>query len=274
MAYEDLLLEKEEAIAIVALNVPDKLNPITGKMGVSLSLAADEIAKDNEIRAVIVTGAGRGFSSGADVSGMARAQQGSGGQAAAPAQPVEIPRQSRYQPQGYPFADVFPKLNKPVIAAINGPCAGGGFSLALSCDIRIASESARFIVSQVARGLNPDWGMTYYLPMAIGMSRALELMFTVDMIDAASAERMGIVSKVVPHDKLMDEARELAAKICKQPPIAVELAKKVVWQGRLDDLNRQLDLETWALRISQQTEDYRESVRAFMEKREAQFKGR
>ena len=273
MAYEDLTLEKEDSVGIITLNVPEKLNPITGKMGVNLSLAADEIAKDNDIRTVIVTGAGRGFSSGADVSSMVRAQ-GAGGQATAPAQPVEIPRQSRYQPQGYPFADVFPKLNKPVIAAINGPCAGGGFSLALSCDIRIASESARFVVSQVARGLNPDWGMTCYLPMAIGMSRALELMFTAEVIDAATAERMGIVSKVVPHDKLMNEARELTAKIAKQPPIAVEMAKKIVWQGRFDGLSRQLDLETWALRICQQTEDYRESVRAFMEKREAQFKGR
>lgn len=273
MAYEDLILEKEDGIATITLNVPEKLNPITGKMGRSLALAAEEIAQDNDIRTVIVTGAGRGFSSGADVSGMMAAQS-SGGQAAAPTQPVEIPRQSRYRPAGAPFSDVFPKLNKPVIAAINGPCAGGGFSLALSCDIRIASEAARFVVSQVARGLNPDWGMTHYLPLAIGTSRALELMFTAEQIDAAAAERMGIVSQVVPHDDLIPTARELAAKIAQQPPIAVELSKKIVWQGLLDGLNRQLDLESWALNICQRTEDYRESVRAFMEKRPPEFKGR
>ena len=272
MDYEDLLLEKEEGIATITLNVPEKLNPITGKMGRSLSLATDEIASDNEVKVVIVTGAGRGFSSGADVSGMVSSQASPG--QAAPAQTVEVPRQSRYNVAGTPFADAFPRLSKPVIAAINGPCVGGGFSLALSRVIRIASEAARFGVAQVARGLNPDWGMTYYLPLAIGTSRALELMFTAEMIDAAEAERLGIVSRVVPHDELMKASRELATKIMQQPPIAVEMAKKIVWRSLFDGLNRQFDLESWALRICQQTEDFRESARAFMEKRQAQFKGR
>ncbi len=266
MAYEDLLLEKEGEIATITLNVPEKLNALTRKMGMSLPLAADEIAQDDEVRVVIVTGAGRGFCSGADVSAM-RESMSSGGA-------TEVSRYSRLQVTGWPFADVFPRLNKPVIAAINGPCVGGGFSLALSCDIRIASETARFGVAQVARALVPDYGMTFYLPLAIGTSRALELMFTAEIIDAAEAERLGIVSRVVPPDELMTVTRELAVKIAKQAPVSVELSKKMVWRSLFDNLTRQLDLETYGTRMASQTEDHQEGVRAFFEKRPPQFKGK
>lgn len=265
MAYEDLLLEKEGGIATITLNVPEKLNAITRKMGMNLPLAVDEIAKDEEVRVVIVTGAGRGFCSGADVSMMQ----------ASPGERAEVSRYARLQVMGWPFVDVFPKLNKPVIAAINGACVGGGFSLALSCDIRIASEAARFGAAQIARALVPDYGMTYFLPLAIGVSRALELMFTAEIIDAAEAERLGIVSRVVPPDELMKVARELAAKIAQQAPVPVELTKKMVWRSLFDGLARQLDLETYAQPICFQTEDHKESVRAFLEKRPPpQFKGR
>ncbi len=264
MAYEDLLLEKEGGIATITLNVPEKLNALTRKMSRSLPLVADDIAKDEEVRVVIVTGAGRGFCSGADVSTMAR---GSG--------TTQPSLYERLQVIGWPHYDVFPRLNKPVIAAINGACVGGGFSLALSCDIRIASETARFGVAQVARALVPDYGLTHYLPLAIGMSRALELMFTAEIVDAAEAERLGIVSRVVSPDELMKVTRELAAKIAQQAPIPIELTKKMVWRGLFDDLTRQIDLETWAQQICFQTEDFRDSVRAFLEKQpQPQFKGR
>ncbi len=274
--YEDLLLEKDGAIATITLNNPEKLNAISHKMRVSLSLAADEVAKDDEVRVVIVTGAGRGFCSGADVTAMLGGAGGTN----------EVSRYARSQvlrhfTDIFPnqivryFSDVFPMLNKPVIAAINGPCAGGGFSVALSCDIRIASETARFSVAQVARGLVPDAGMTFYLPHAIGMSSALKLMFTAEIIGAAEAERLGIVSQVVPPGELMKVARELAGKIAQQAPISVELTKKMVWRGLFDSLNRQRDLETWALQICHQTEDHKEAVRSFLEKRPpAPFKGR
>ncbi len=264
MAYEDLLLEKEGGIATITLNVPEKLNALTRKMSRSLPLVADDIAKDEEVRVVIVTGAGRGFCSGADVSAMTR---GSG--------TTQPSLYERLQVIGWPHYDVFPRLNKPVIAAINGACVGGGFSLALSCDIRIASETARFGVAQIARALVPDYGLTYYLPLAIGMSRALELMFTAEIIDAAEAERLGIVSRVVSPDELMKVTLELATKIAKQAPIPIELTKKMVWRGLFDDLTRQIDLETSAQQICFQTEDFRDSVRAFLEKQpQPQFKGR
>ncbi len=264
MTYEDLLLEKGDGIATITLSAPDKLNALTGKMRQSLLLAVDEIAKDDEVRVVIVTGAGRGFCSGADVTAMTSRSD-----------PAAVSRYERLQVVAWSYADLFPKLSKPVIAAINGACVGAGFSLALSCDIRVASEAARFGVLQIARALVPDYGLTYYLPQTVGMSSALELMFTGEIISAAEAERLGIVSRVVAPDELMNVARELAGKIAQQAPIPVELTKKMVWRGLFDSLTRQLDLETYAQQICFQTEDHREAVRAFLEKQpQPQFKGR
>jgi len=258
MAYKDLLLEKrEDGVAILTLNVPEKLNALSRNMSLSLPLAADELAKDDNVRVVIVTGAGRGFCSGADVSMMSGAVAGG---------EDRPPRYQRLQVTGESVCDAFPKLGKPVIAAINGACAGAGLSLALSCDIRIASESARFVVAQVARALVPDYGMTYYLPVVVGMSKALELMFTADIIDAAEAERIGLVSKVVPLDELMSVTEELALKIMAQPPISVEMAKRMVWQSRFDDIARQVDMESRLIQLCFGTEDVRASVEAFINK--------
>ena len=263
MDYEGLLLEKEAGIATITLNVPEKLNAITREMSRNLPLVTDEIAKDDDIRVVIVTGAGRGFSSGADVSMMAG---GSGGTRTL---------YERLQVTGWPHCDVFPNLNKPVIGAINGVAVGGGFALALSCDVRIASETARFGALQLARALVPDFGLTYYLPVAVGMSKALEIMFTGEMIGAAEAERVGIVSKVVPADDLMKAALELAEKIAQQAPIPVGFTKQMVWRARMDELERQLDLESHAQPICMSTEDHKESVKAFLEKRPVPpFKGK
>jgi 2-(1,2-epoxy-1,2-dihydrophenyl)acetyl-CoA isomerase len=262
MDYEDLLLEKEGMVATLTLNVPERLNPVTRKMGRSLFLAVNEIAKDDEVRVVIVTGAGRGFCSGGDVSGMGGAHQ-------------VVSRSERIQVITGGAGDSFPRLSKPVIAAINGPAVGAGFALALSCDIRIASETARFGALWILRGLVPDGGGSFFIPHVLGTSKALELMFTGELIGAAEAERLGIVSRVVPPGELMKVARELATKIAQQPPVALELAKKIVWRGLLDSLDRQFDLETWAQNICGQTEDHKEAVRAFMEKRpQPQFKGK
>ncbi len=265
MTYEDLLLEKAGGIATITLNAPEKLNAITRQMGANLPLAVDEVARDDEVRVVIVTGAGRGFCSGADVAAL-RDKMGGGA--------TEVSRYERLQVVGWPFADVFPRLNKPVIAAINGACVGGGLSLAMSCDIRIASETARFGVAQVARGLIPDYGLTFYLPHTIGASPAMELMFTGEIINAAKAEKLGIVSRVVAPDKLMEVTRELAGRIAQQAPFSMELTKKMVWRALIDGLTRQLDMETGASQICRQTEDHQEGVRAFFEKRPARFKGK
>ncbi len=265
MEYEDLLLEKDDCgIATLTLNVPNKLNALTVKMGMNLALAVDEVAHDDNIRVLIVTGAGRGFCSGADVS-VLQSLPGA----------TEQSRFNRLQVTGWPVADIFPKLPKPTIAAINGPCVGAGLSLALSCDIRIASETARFGVAQVARALVPDFGLTFYLPLAAGISNALELMYTAELIDAAEALRIGLVSRAVPPDDLMKTTRELAHKIIQQAPLSIELTKKMVWRGLFDRLARQLDIETDSIRICRQSEDHRESVKAFLEKKPLpKFKGK
>ncbi len=269
MDYENLLLEKKDGIATITLNNPEKMNAFNAKMGESFFLAIDEIAKDDEMRAVILTGAGRGFCSGGDVSAIRERAVG-----------AVVVSQSQYgllqvlQVEVRDRVSALPRLNKPVIAAVNGACVGTGLSLALSCDIRIASETARFGVTQVGLGGIPDGGITFFLTHAIGLSRALELMFTTELINAAEAGRLGIVSRVVAPDELMKVTRELAAKIAQRAPISVGLTKKIAWQGLFDSLARQQDLENQARQIANQTEDRKEGLSAFLEKRPAQFKGR
>ena len=264
MAYEELLLEKKEHVALVTLNAPQKLNALGRAMTRSIAQVAQDLAQDDEVRVMVLTGAGRGFCSGADVSMMAPRPAGSVPTSAAIPSGAGPSRFNAMQFMGYPHADAFPKLNKPVIAAINGPCVGGGLSLALSCDIRIASDTARFGASQVARALVPDYGMTLYLPLVVGVSNAFRLMYTAEIIGAAEAKEMGIVSQVVPAEKLMETVMALANQIARQPPYSVELTKLMVWRSLLDQLTRQLDLETWASRICLGTEDHRNSVRAFL----------
>ncbi len=260
MTYEDLLLEKKGGVATITLNAPEKLNAVTTEMRRSLLLASEEVARDDDVRAVIVTGAGRGFCSGADLS----------------PDSTEMSRYERLEIVGPNFgSEAFFKIDKPVIAAINGPCAGAGFSLALSCDIRIASEVAMFTTVFVLRGRVPDCGMTYWLPRIVGISTALELMFTGEKITAAEAKEAGIVSRVVPPDRLMETAQELAAKIAQQPPLSIELTKRMVYRSMIDDIARHIDLETWAQGVCYQSEDQKEAVSAFMEKRPPRpFKGK
>ncbi|MBI4283277.1 MAG: enoyl-CoA hydratase/isomerase family protein [Chloroflexi bacterium] len=264
MDYEDLSLEKKEHIATITLNRPEKLNVLTAKMRQSLLLAVDDIDKDDEIRAVIVTGAGRGFCAGADVDGLARGSD----------TPAVVSRQSLLKIEHEAEVNVFPRLNKPVIAAVNGACVGIGFGLALSCDIRIASEAAKFRIAQIAMGRIPGGGETCFLPHLIGISRTLELMFTADFINAGEAERLGFVNRVVAPDELMKAAWELASKISQQAPVSLALVKKMVWQPLLEDLAHQLDLASHAQSVAHSTEDAKEGPKAFREKRTPQFKGR
>jgi len=266
MPYQDLLLEKEDAIATITLNVPAKLNAFSPGMRASLVMAVDEIASDDDVRVVIITGAGRGFCSGEDVSRL---------QMDISADTSTIPRRERLAAVGEDIACVFPQLSKPVIAAINGPCVGAGFSLALSADIRIASNKARFGVAQISRALVPDLGMTHFLPALVGTSLALELMITGEFLNAEEAKQLGIVRRIVTHEELMPTVRTLAARIARQAPLAVELTKKILVRKLLEDAERQLDLETYAQDICRQTEDHRNAVLTFLEKQPPpQFKGR
>ena len=263
MEGKDLILEKDGHIAILTLNRPDKMNAINAEMRELFPRALQEVQEDDNLRALIITGAGRGFCSGADVAAQA---------ARAAGQQVDTSRKTILALVGNLIL-AFEKINKPIIAAVNGIAAGVGLTITLACDLRIASTNARFAAIWVKRGLIADGGATLLLPLIVGMEKALELSFTGDIIDAQEAERIRLVSKVVPHEELMNRAKELAKKIASGPPISVELVKRVTWEKIRNQLREQLLLESYAQNICRTTQDQKEAVKAFMEKREPQFKG-
>ena len=263
METKDLILEKEGQIAVLTLNRPDKMNALSAEMRESLPRILQEVQADDSVRALVLTGAGRGFCSGADVAVQA---------ARAAGQVVETSRQTFLQLVGSIILG-FEKVNKPIIAAVNGIAAGVGLTMTLACDIRIASASARFSAIWVKRGLIADGGASLLLPLTVGMEKALELCFTGEVINAQEAERIRLVSRVVPAEELMNRAKELAQKIAAGPPISVELVKRVMWEKIRNQLREQLLFESYAQNLCRTTQDQKEAVKAFMEKREPIFKG-
>ncbi len=263
MEGKDLLLERDGHVATLTLNRPEKMNALSAEMRESLPRALQEMQANDSVRVLILTGAGRGFCSGADVAVQA---------ARAAGQVVETSRQTLLQLVGSIIL-AFEKVNKPIIAAVNGIAAGVGLTMTLACDIRIASANARFAALWVKRGLIADGGATLLLPAIVGMEKALELSFTGEIIDAQEAERVRLVSRVVPHEELMSRAKELAQKIAAGPPISVELVKKVMWERIRNQLREQLLFESYAQNLCRTTQDQKEAVKAFMEKREPLFKG-
>lgn len=264
MKYDGIILEKDGPIATITLNRPEKLNALTKEMlDEELPSVINEVKTDDEIKAVIITGTGRGFCSGADVSYLAKRTETR----------QADPRWAKLQPLGS-FALNFRKLEKPIIGAINGVAAGGGVSLALLCDIRIASENARFSITFVKRGLIPDLGTTYNLTRLIGTSRALELMLLGEYIDAQEAYRVGLVSKVVALDQLMPAAKELAKRLASGASVAQALIKRLAYQAENNNLEEQLYWESYAQNLCFTTEDCKEGVYSFLQKREPVFKGK
>jgi enoyl-CoA hydratase/carnithine racemase len=236
MNYEALLFEKKDGIAIITLNSPDKLNAISLKMKESLFAATDEVDKDDSIKVVILTGAGRGFCAGHDISEMA---------AGTAKEPSLYDRLNTTNNEAS-----FYKLNKPVIAAINGACVGAGLALALSCDIRIASDKAKIGSAYVKLGAAPGLGMTYWLPKIIGPAAALEFLFTGKVVLGPEAKEMGLVNQVVPAEELMKVSMEMAAQIAQYPTLGVALTKKLVYRSMLDDVANHYDWEKWAAQIT------------------------
>ena len=264
MNYETMNFVKEEGIGILTLNRPDKLNAVSPAMWWELSRAIAEAQSDDEIRVFVLTGAGRGFCSGADVAEtLTLAISGNA--------PPRTKEQLK-EPVGVAGLRIA-KLGKPTIAAVNGVAAGMGFSFALACDIRIASENARFTNAFVRMGLIPDNGITYFLSRLVGVARALEIMYTCQPVDAKEAERIGLVNRVVPADDLMNVTIELAKKIAEGAPIAVELTKRTVNNALNCGLDELIELENSAQKVCLDTEDFKEGVAAFIEKRPPVFKG-
>ena len=264
MTYECLLYEVKDGIATLTLNRPDRLNALGGSLREDLHDAVTRSAADPEVRVMVITGAGKGFCSGGDVKAMGEAKAGQ----------RERPLIEKIAPGRDRTLLAMREAPQPIIAAVNGAAAGAGMNLALGCDIRIASTAARFTQAFVKRGLHPDWGGTYFLPRVVGTAKACEMIFTGDVIDAAEAERLGIVSCVVAPEELMPAAYEFARRIAAGPPVAIRLAKRSIYANSELDLRAALQVETMAQNICFETEDATEGIRAFGEKRAPVFKGR
>ncbi len=265
MGCNTIIVDKSAGVATLTLNRPATLNAWNREMGLEASQALDDFRDDRDVKVVVMTGNGRGFSSGADIAQLAQIAE----------HRSHLESLINRERSIVSVALQMRRLEKPIIGAINGVTAGGGFGIALACDVRIASERAEFSQVFVRRGLVPDVGSTYFLPKLIGASRALELIFTGELIDARKACEMGIVSRVVPHDELMAEAVKLAGKLAEGPPIAMGLAKRAVYQGlESSDLPAHLDFELSLNSLCFFTEDFREGVRSFVEKRPPQFQGK
>jgi enoyl-CoA hydratase/carnithine racemase len=262
-----ITLEKRGHVAILTLNRPDSMNAL-GAPGDGDEVAAvcEQINADNDVRCVILTGAGKAFSAGGDVKAMKNRTGAFGGS------PVTI--RDGYRKNIHRVVKAIFNLEVPSIAAVNGAAIGLGCDVACMCDMRIAADSARFGVTFLKLGIIPGDGGAWLLPRTIGMSRACELLFTGDIIDAATAVDWGLVSKAVPADQLMDEAMALATRIAAQPPHALRLAKSLLKQGQTTTYDTIMEMSAAAQAISHMTEDHMEGVDALLEKRPADFKGR
>ncbi|MFQ5854238.1 MAG: enoyl-CoA hydratase-related protein [Anaerolineae bacterium] len=253
-----------DGVAVVTLNRPDKLNALTAAMLRELNRVLGQAESDAAVRAVVITGGvGRGFSAGQDLTEMREREE-----AGEPGVSAEYLEQTYH-----PLIRRIRRMEKPVIGAINGVAAGAGASLALACDLRIASENASFIQSFVNVGLIPDSGSTFFLPRLVGMARAMELAFTGRRLSAEEAERFGLVNQVVPQDQLMDAAMELARQLAQGPTSVIGMTKRALNRSWLVDIEEALDYEGELQELARATEDHHEGVAAFLEKRPPKFTG-
>lgn len=266
MSESDVLRElTEDGILILTLNRPEQMNALGGGIPEGIKAAALESKRNDEIRAIVITGAGRGFCAGADLSTGGPAAGGGSSQR----------RRSTMVDKRGPaeYVEVLANADVPIIGAINGAAAGAGFGLALAMDIRIASDQARFGTIFIKRGIGPDWGTSYWLPRLVGLPKAMELIYSGDLLSAEEALAIGLVNRVVPHDSLMDETLAYARKITAGPPIAYTYTRRAMQQSLQNDLSQQLELE-WANQIELLgTDDAKEGFKAFLEKRKPVFKG-
>ena len=257
--YKTLMYEKKENIGLLTINRPEKMNAISQELTAELSLFLDEIENDDELRVIVITGAGdKAFVAGADINELVDRDARLGR------------RVSRERQEIFSRIE---NLHVPVIAAVNGYALGGGLELALACSIRICSEKAQFGAPEVKLGIIPGDGGTQRLPRLVGQGRAMEMIITGDFIDAQEAYRIGLVNKVFPPEKLKEEAMELAKKIASRPPLAVRYAKEAVNRSQEDSVSG-FALESYLHALSCTTEDKKEGVSAFLEKRKGKFKGK
>lgn len=268
--YEQIRYEKSEGVAVITLNRPERMNAFTDVMIREWAAALEDARLDSAVRVVVVTGAGRGFCAGADLRG------GSGvGEAARGERPPAASERRNWLRDGVHYVPrAVQLLDKPYIAAVNGAAVGAGMDMATMTDLRFASDSAKFAMSYVKVGLVPGDGGCYTLPRVVGVSKALELIWTGEFVDAAEALRIGYVSRVFPADSLMDETLAFARRLAQGPAVAMQLAKRLVYRGLNADWQEAFEQAGTAMAIAQSTEDAREGPRAFVENRPPKFQGR
>ncbi len=260
MTYDTIKLAKDHGLATLTLNAPDKLNAVSRKMIAEIKQAWEEIGADGSVRAVLLTGTGRGFCAGADLSDPDRKNDADSG--------------SALDKFFNPVIRIMRDLPKPIVAAVNGVAAGVGMSFAMASDIAIAAKSASFLQAFARIGLLPDGGSTWFLPRLVGEQRARALAMLAPQISAEQAKQWGLIWDVVDDAELMPKATELARRLANGPTQSLARIKGAMNQAARNDLSQQLDLERDFQRELGRTEDFREGVAAFLAKRKAEFKGK
>lgn len=263
MPYETLLYDLTDGVATVTLNRPEVLNAFSTPMQRELAAVIARLADDSAVRAVVLTGAGRAFCAGGDIGEMEGA-----------ADPTPLASRNKLHRMLTSVLMPLVRLEKPVIAAVNGVAAGAGMNLALAADITLVAEQARFSQAFVKVGLVPDTGGLYLLTRLIGLNRAKELCFTGRMVDAREALELGLVNQVVAADELMPRAKALAQELARGATAAIGLTKSLLNVAPTATLEEMAEFESYALAVVLSTEDHREGIRAFREKRAPQFRGR
>lgn len=259
MAYETIIYEKKQGVATITLNRPESLNAFVPQMNQEVIAALKDGERDPEVRCFMMTGAGRAFCAGQDLKGRTPEQKGSLGASL----------REKYNP----MIRQIRQMEKVVVAAVNGVAAGAGCNLALACDLRVASEEAKFIQSFVRVGLAPDSGGSFILPRLVGLSKAMELLLLGETVDAREAQRIGLVAKVFPAAEFTQSAGEIARRVAAAPR-GIGLIKRAVNHANLPSLEADLEYEAYLQEVAGRSSDYDEGVRAFLEKRAPVFTGK
>lgn len=273
MPYQTILYDVADGIATITLNRPERLNAFNDQMITEWTQAIEAANQDDVVKAIIVTGAGRAFCAGGDVR-RAHESDGQGDRLGLGSQLPPAERRNSLRFTVHRVARALQLLDKPYIAAVNGPAVGAGMDMASMADLRFASEQARFAMSYVRMGIIPGDGGAWLLPRLVGIAKALELIWTGDQIDAQEALRIGYVTAVVPHDELIPYTRQFARRLVEGPAVAIQIAKRLVYRGLDVPFLEALEQAQAAQAIVQSTEDAVEGPRAFREKRPPRFVGR
>jgi len=266
------LFEIDGAVGVVTLNRPDRLNAVTWELAEDLLALFRDLRERDEVRVIVLTGAGRGFCSGGDAEWLG----GESDRGLPGISDVPLARYQRKTPAGpvAEFTRMIVEVDKPVVAAIHGVAVGAGLAYALACDRRIADTTARMSAIFVRRGFSPDCGLTYFLPRIAGLSTALWMVETGAMLDAETAKQKGLVDELVPEGEALATALRYAHELARGPSVAVDLARRFIHKSLTSTLDEMLDYEAVASTMTAATEDAREGTRSFLEKRKPVFKGR